>query len=96
MTEPGSTSSSIAVVRAELYPHQDVWEALLPESEDEVENLKVDHLSVRRADVAGRVTIAGCGDPTDCHGVEFDLEAEAARELGRQLTRVADSVEAAN
>jgi hypothetical protein len=78
----------VPITRAELYPHDTDQDA-------HIDVLPVTCLGVILGINAGRITLTSSDacPSTDAYGVEFDLEATAARRLARQLLDAVDTLE---
>ncbi len=89
MTQPFDPMLRIDTLRADHFPHIEN-----PDNEGSIESLGTDYLNVDTDAHPGRVTLAAgsAHDPWDGQGVEFDLEPAAARQLGEQLARAAETL----
>ncbi len=89
MAQPFDPTLRISTLRADYYSQIED-----PSDSEAIEPLATDYLNVDADVHPGRVTLAaGSTDtPRDGHGVEFDLEPAAARQLGEQLLRAAEAV----
>ena len=89
MTQSFDSMLRISTLRAD---HYSIIED--PSDSGAIEPLRTGYLNVDADVHPGRVTLAAgsTDNPRGGHGVEFDLEPAAARQLGEQLLRAAETV----